>query len=339
MKLHITWAILFILLLGILAAGGFFYIQDKSQMQELFAAQAQEIQEMREAQVKGLQTINLALQEYRTGAEQENEDLEQLLSRQESQFKSQLQDLERKKELSEQILSSSNEDLAENLESLTDKIVSLESNSKADIVRKWDDITVRISCEYETAERSFGSGLYFGPNSAINFGAGNEHAILTNSHVLEEDNEVPTSCVLTWGAGAQTVLSFAEDPSLSISRTSFFEGFDAAYITLTQEEVAATGIDSSIQYDLCSIAPQSGDEILVLGYPKIGSTETVTSTEGIISGYDGNFFITSAKISKGNSGGAAISVKNDCYFGIPTLVKTDAVESLGRILDITNIFE
>nr|MDQ3014484.1 hypothetical protein [bacterium] len=63
----------------------------------------------------------------------------------------------------------------------------------------------------------------------------------------------------------------------------------------------------------------------------------VTATEGIISGYEGNYYITSAKIEQGNSGGAAISLRDNCFLGIPTLTLVGKVESLGRILDWQSI--
>ena len=66
--------------------------------------------------------------------------------------------------------------------------------------------------------------------------------------------------------------------------------------------------------------PFLGDEIVVLGYPSIGSRNGLTATEGIVSGFDGNYFITSAKVEQGNSGGAAILLKDNCLLGIPTFV-------------------
>src|SRR3989344_5363432 len=75
-----------------------------------------------------------------------------------------------------------------------------------------------------------------------------------------------------------------------------------------------------------------GDKLLVLGYPKIGAKTGLTITDGIVSGIDKNYFITSAKIDKGNSGGAAILVKDDCYLGIPSSSAVGVIESLGRIL-------
>ena len=57
-------------------------------------------------------------------------------------------------------------------------------------------------------------------------------------------------------------------------------------------------------------------------------------TRGIISGLEGNYFITDAKIDHGNSGGTAILTRGDCYLGIPTYGIQGELESLGRILDI-----
>lgn len=46
----------------------------------------------------------------------------------------------------------------------------------------------------------------------------------------------------------------------------------------------------------CSTRAPAGSEIVVLGYPGIGSRSSITATKGIISGFDDNHYITSAKI-------------------------------------------
>ena len=84
---------------------------------------------------------------------------------------------------------------------------------------------------------------------------------------------------------------------------------------------------------VCRVKAASGDRIVVLGYPAIGAKGDVTVTEGIISGYEEKFYITSAKIEQGVSGGVAVLVDKNCYLGIPTFVRAGEVESLGRILD------
>lgn len=78
-----------------------------------------------------------------------------------------------------------------------------------------------------------------------------------------------------------------------------------------------------------------GDDVVILGYPSIGSQYGLTLTSGKISGYEGSYYVTDAKIDHGNSGGAAVLVKNNCYLGIPTFGVVGQIESLGRILDIS----
>lgn len=75
-----------------------------------------------------------------------------------------------------------------------------------------------------------------------------------------------------------------------------------------------------------------GEKIIVLGYPGIGSMNDITVTEGIISGEEQEYYVTSAKIDSGNSGGAAISADRDCFIGTPTATVVGEAESLGRIL-------
>lgn len=89
----------------------------------------------------------------------------------------------------------------------------------------------------------------------------------------------------------------------------------------------------------CSNKENTGDSVLILGYPvygsqidEYGSQTEPTATEGIISGKDGIYYTTSAKIDNGNSGGLAIDEKNNYYFGIPTWNESGIFESLGRIL-------
>lgn len=64
---------------------------------------------------------------------------------------------------------------------------------------------------------------------------------------------------------------------------------------------------------------------------------SIAVTEGIISGFEGNYFITSAKVEHGNSGGAAIHVRNNCLLGLPTFAQVGYIESLARILDIRTV--
>lgn len=77
------------------------------------------------------------------------------------------------------------------------------------------------------------------------------------------------------------------------------------------------------------------DNLVVLGYPSTGG-DTMTITNGNISGFLKDYIKTSAKINPGNSGGAAIH-ESGCYLGIPTAYVKGQAESLGLITDYTGI--
>ncbi len=83
-----------------------------------------------------------------------------------------------------------------------------------------------------------------------------------------------------------------------------------------------------------------GDQVSILGYPAIGG-ETLTVTEGIISGFEfqgkTRFIKSSAKLDHGNSGGVAVK-DSGCIVGIPTFVQRGQLESMGRILDLNHLY-
>ena len=173
-------------------------------------------------------------------------------------------------------------------------------------------------------QKSSGSGI------AIKFG-NTPSAVLTNKHVLVDSN----------GYGADScsakLLDSGETLASSDIRNSAKE-YDLGYIYINNPSDYFKNLTSNFP-SLCSQKPSLGDEIVVLGYPSIGSKNGLTATEGIVSGFDGNYFITSAKVEQGNSGGAAILLKDNCLLGIPTFVTLGKVESLARILDIWTAVE
>jgi hypothetical protein len=124
------------------------------------------------------------------------------------------------------------------------------------------------------------------------------------------------------------------------------DGSDVAYLSDMKEY----GFEPTLSLEArarsnhfaCYSNPPTGEPIAVLGYPDYGtnagefmsvlSTIDPTVTEGIISGQDGIYLTTSAKIDPGNSGGLAIDETNDCYIGIPTAIEIGEAGALGRIL-------
>lgn len=80
-----------------------------------------------------------------------------------------------------------------------------------------------------------------------------------------------------------------------------------------------------------------GDKLFILGYPGVGG-QTITATEGTISGFEGPYIKTSAKIEHGNSGGLAVQ-ETGCVLGVPVGSVRGELESLGRIIDLTDVME
>ncbi len=194
-----------------------------------------------------------------------------------------------------------------------------ETNLSA-LIASFSPFVYDITCAFEDSGgdtiESSGSAVLEEVNGGIRF--------LTNKHVVEEEDADLTHCIL-------------RRPNTNISL-----GIDAEDITKDAEvdvaygviEESASGMSTSKR---CDEGPAIGDKVIMLGYPQIGGKESITATEGIISGFDGVFYTTSAKIERGNSGGAAIHVKKNCFLGLPTLVFSGRIESLARILPISEI--
>lgn len=128
--------------------------------------------------------------------------------------------------------------------------------------------------------------------------------------------------ILTSPAGLPRIMEFLEyldNPT----------GVDFAIINITNP-------DSYIKQNASRLSSceniKLGEKIIVLGYPGIGASNDITVTEGIISGEEPEYYVTSAKIDSGNSGGIAVSVDKNCFIGTPTASVIGQAESLGRIL-------
>jgi len=226
------------------------------------------------------------------------------------------------------------------------------------IISQWEKYIGIVYCQY------FVDGKYITPQ----FGSGvltkmkfkNQDfctvSIQTNRHVvLLNGNILPTSCEVQLPDSVNTYKFLWEGGYIGASRTH-----DASQLGFTPVDnykscaTADAYINSLVSNagKKCKRIPQLGEAVVILGYPVTGSANGITATEGIISGYDGDFsvdkfgyhsspaerfYITSAKIEHGNSGGAAILLKDNCYLGIPTFAKVGEVESMGRILEMSDI--
>ena len=199
-------------------------------------------------------------------------------------------------------------------------------------VQVWRNKVGRLSCEWRTngflEAKTLASGF-------ITKDSDGTIIILTNRHVIISDNREPSSCTLSFPSGAEPVTIPRETNTFKVSTT----GFDWGVITVpAPNDYVRLLAKKTISEEKCLARARTGEEMVILGYPGIGSQSDITATEGIVSGYEDNHYITSAKVERGNSGGAAISVKGSCYLGVPTFVESGQLESLARVLDVETLF-
>ncbi len=220
------------------------------------------------------------------------------------------------------------------LEGLTGKSgeqpAQLDTGRTAEI-QYWRARTASIKCTWPLSVlgeeiKGSGSGLWIS----------SEGVVITANHVVARDDGLGNLF-----KASSCAVKLPGDEEVQVARTaiSAWRNLDGVMALRIANPTAKMKQASS--GTVCSKAPATGDPMLILGYPSIGSTADVTVTDGIISGtekYEGeNYYITSAKIEQGNSGGAAILVDKNCYLGMPVFVRLGELESLGRILDLRSI--
>lgn len=204
------------------------------------------------------------------------------------------------------------------------------------VIKRWRPLIAYIECnfKYTTGETYLvqsGSGTLWGHTNL------NDVLIFTNKHVItDSEGYYPDSCVIKLPDHDKVFY-------IPLGQKLFtrFNDYDFAIIKIPDPDNYVVNLVNSTKHSLfCDEGkPPLGSSIIILGYPGIGSKIDITATEGIISGYDNNYYITSAKIEHGNSGGAAILIgyKDSCILGVPTFAITGTVESLARILSWENI--
>ena len=199
-------------------------------------------------------------------------------------------------------------------------------NNLVSIIQEWRPRIAYIECILRDGSSIAGSGL-----GAI-FGESFPQ-VLTNKHVIrDEDGNVPPGCIVKFPDNNE-IFEITKSSDIPVSVI-----VDAGALNIRNPNSQLKNlVSSSINYCFplgYTGKAKVGEPIVILGYPYTGTKYDITATEGIISGYEGNYYITSAKVEHGNSGGVAILVKDNCYLGIPTYVKVGTSETLARILDI-----
>lgn len=198
------------------------------------------------------------------------------------------------------------------------------------IIGEWRLRTANVICDF-TYRRSSGSGILL----RFSEDSGDIIGVLTNRHVLaDEFGNVAQSCVVAMPNHNKTFLARASAGEIGISSA----GYDFGRIVISEPDQYVEELTNPDVY-ICADKAQIGNELIIIGYPLIGARGDITATDGIISGYDGDYYITSAKVEQGNSGGTAVMLSANCLLGVPTFVQSGSLESLARILDINVLYK
>ncbi|MDP3880912.1 MAG: serine protease [bacterium] len=231
---------------------------------------------------------------------------------------------EREKSLEETAASASQ------IEQLQKELENSKVPNLSEIISYWNPRVAKVKCTFE-----IDGGEKSAEGSAVLFPRTKDNAIgvASSRHLFEEKNgDALESCTIKFPTDSKEYS--AEESHIEFNADN---SIDSALVKINGPSPTLISLLSQGS-PVCSIAPQIGDSIVILGYPSVGSKESITATEGIISGIEANYYVTSAKVERGNSGGAAILAKQNCYLGIPTFTTRGVVESFARILKQELVF-
>ncbi len=208
-------------------------------------------------------------------------------------------------------------------------------SSLTTIINQWRPRIAYIECVWwgssGVVSEGAGSGV-LGPKTSDG-----SYFILTNKHVVSNEKSNPATQCNIWLPGMSSPYTVTADlERMVMNDVSFDPTYDYGNIIISRPTKQIISIENNNKYTTCEGRASTGEQVLILGYPGIGSLNGITVTDGIISGYENGYYITSAKVEHGNSGGAAILVEKNCYLGIPSFAYSGEIESLARILDLSS---
>lgn len=190
------------------------------------------------------------------------------------------------------------------------------------VINEWRPRIAQVKCRWDfpdtSSNETSGSGVLITGSPVP--------TLFTNRHVVTYRGITADRCIVKFPE--ETISAIVGAVEITPSPT----GEDWAKIALSKASPYVKSL-VSITPDRCEERAKFGETVVILGYPTIGSLEDVTATDGIISSFEGSYYISSAKVERGNSGGAAILAKENCYLGIPSFVGAGQLETLARILD------
>lgn len=190
--------------------------------------------------------------------------------------------------------------------------------TEEDVLSIWKEYTVRVTCitldEYGNKKSySDGSGFLIDtPNRGI--------SVLTNSHLLyTKNNKLSDYCNIYFPSSKETI---------KVTKKNRFSSKYQDRATLVIKEPTQSIKDlivkaSVVEKDCSQKQMATSTSIAILGYPTGSDKTKVSVSKGSIVDYDKEYIISSATVVSGYSGGIAISLKDNCYLGIPTFAKRD----------------
>ncbi|MFH1711744.1 MAG: serine protease, partial [Patescibacteria group bacterium] len=198
------------------------------------------------------------------------------------------------------------------------------------------DNVVYISCGFfyddEFEFYASGSGVVIGENT-----------ILTNAHVamyIDYLGDAYLYDVCLGGIAPNSYTAPDYEFYIDVVAYEYNDYYDYAFMEaydIIDDEVVEYKFDSSVTYG----NPDSlvhGDELTMIGYPGIAGS-TITTTQGIVSGFNGHNWIKSdAVIDFGNSGGGAFDALGN-LIGLPTAVVAGELNSFSYIQNLNAIIE
>lgn len=218
-------------------------------------------------------------------------------------------------------------DLSSRLTVLQNKPVVEATPSTSSVVNEWRNAVFKVTCSYLDIPAK---KRYTQTGSGIGLNLSDGGIFMTNRHVItaQQNGLTLEGCTASAGGGVSFDLELVE--------FRVDQELDFAFIVYPARQPFFS--KTLGQSDVCqSTSVAQGEEIVILGYPVTGAQNSVTVTEGIISGFETNHYVTSAKIEQGNSGGAAILSSESCVLGLPTFAQVGKVESFARILKLDKL--
>lgn len=189
--------------------------------------------------------------------------------------------------------------------------------TEEEIVSTWKDYAVRVTCiklDENGLKKSYsdGSGFLIYTSKGI--------SVLTNLHVLyTKGNKLSDYC---------SVYVPKINETFKVLKKDRFSGKYQDRATLNIKDPSKTIKELMLKTKVVSTDCKEDQlvkdtDIAFIGFP-IGSDKTkASSVKGKIVGTEDDYIVSATNIVSGYSGGIAISLKDNCYIGIPTFAKKD----------------